>query len=255
MILMDNILRVEKLNKAFGGVVALDGIDLNVERGLMTMLIGPNGSGKTTLVNCITGFYHQDEGKIWFDGKEITGWTPHRVYGLGLVRTFQLPQPFPKLTVLENLLTAYGENPGDSFLRAPLKGTWLNQEEKATEMAFRALCLLDLDHLWNAPASNLSGGQMKLVEAGRAIMSGAKMILMDEPAAGINPKLAQEVFFHLKEMKEKMGVTFFIIEHRLELILQYVDYAYAMARGAIVSEGKPNEVLDDPVVVESYLGG
>lgn len=255
MILMDDILRVEKLTKAFGGVVALERIDLNVERGLMTMLIGPNGSGKTTLVNCITGFYHQDEGKIWFDGKEITGSTPHKIYGLGLVRTFQLPQPFPKLTVLENLLTAYGGNPGDSFLRAPLRGKWLSQEGKATEMAFRALRLLDLDHLWNAPASNLSGGQMKLVEAGRAIMSGAKMILMDEPAAGINPKLAQEVFFYLKEMKEKMGVTFFIIEHRLELILQYVDYAYAMARGVIVSEGKPNEVLDDPVVVESYLGG
>jgi branched-chain amino acid transport system ATP-binding protein len=252
---MEEILRVEDLTKSFGGIVALDGIDLSVRKGLMTILIGPNGSGKTTLVNCITGFYQQDRGRVWFEDKEITGLAPYKVYGLGLVRTFQLPQPFQKLTVLENLLTAYGGNPGESFMRAPFRRTWLGHEEKATDMAFKVLELLDLDHLWNSPASNLSGGQMKLVEAGRAIMSGAKMILMDEPAAGINPKLAQEVFIHFKEMKEKMGVTFLIIEHRLELILKYVDYAFAMARGAIVSEGRPEKVLEDPMVVESYLGG
>ncbi|MCW4026319.1 MAG: ABC transporter ATP-binding protein [Candidatus Bathyarchaeota archaeon] len=252
---MDDILGVEGLTKTFGGLVALSNIGISVKKGLMTMLIGPNGSGKTTLVNCITGFYTPDRGRVHFDGKEITGWPPHRVYEAGLVRTFQIPQPFQKLTVLENLLTAYRGNPGESFLKAPIKRSWLGEEEKATAMAFRFLDLLDLTHMWDKPATNLSGGQMKLVEAGRAIMSGAKMILMDEPAAGIYPKLAQEVFYYFTEMKTKLGVTFLVIEHRLELILRYVDHVYAMARGRLVSEGDPKTVLDDPVVIESYLGG
>jgi len=253
--LMDDILSVEGLTKTFGGLVALDSIDITVRKGLMTMLIGPNGSGKTTLINCITGFYTPDRGRVHFDGKEITRWPPHRVYEAGLVRTFQIPQPFQKLTVLENLLTAYRSNPGESFLKAPFRSSWMDEEEKATTMAFKFLELLDLTHMWDKPSTNLSGGQMKLVEAGRAIMSGAKMILMDEPAAGIYPKLAQEVFYYFTEMKSKLGVTFLVIEHRLELILDFVDYVYAMARGKTVSEGEPETVLSDPIVIESYLGG
>lgn len=253
--LMDDILSVEGLTKTFGGLVALDSIDITVRKGLMTMLIGPNGSGKTTLINCITGFYTPDRGRVHFDGKEITRWPPHRVYEAGLVRTFQIPQPFQKLTVLENLLTAYRSNPGESFLKAPFRSSWMDEEEKATTMAFKFLELLDLTHMWDKPSTNLSGGQMKLVEAGRAIMSGAKMILMDEPAAGIYPKLAQEVFYYFTEMKTKLGVTFLVIEHRLELILAFVDYVYAMARGQIVSEGDAEAVLNDPIVIESYLGG
>jgi len=252
---MQGMLRVESLTKTFGGLVALDNISLHIEKGIITMLIGPNGSGKTTLINCVTGFYNPDRGKVTFDGKVITNWPPHRIYELGLVRTFQIPQPFQKLTVLENLLTAYRGNPGEGFLRAPFKKSWVKEEEEATEMAFRFLEILDLDHLWDHPASNLSGGQMKLVEAGRAIMSGAKMILMDEPAAGLYPKLAQELFYYLTEMKKKLGVTFLIVEHRLELVLRYIDHVYAMARGRVVSEGKPEKVLEDPVVIESYLGG
>jgi len=252
---MENILSVEDLRKTFGGLVALDDISLSVAKGLMTMLIGPNGSGKTTLINCITGFYNPDKGKVKFDGKDITRWPPHKVYAAGLVRTFQIPQPFQKLTVLENLLTAYRSNPGEGFLRAPLKAAWLEEEEKATEMAFRLLGILNLDHMWNEPATHLSGGQMKLVEAGRAIMSGAKIILMDEPAAGIYPKLVEEIFYYFTEMKKKLGVTFLIIEHRLELVLAFVDYVYAMARGKMVSEGNPEKVLNDPIVMESYLGG
>ncbi len=252
---MDDILSVEGLTKTFGGLIALDSVNISVEKGLMTMLIGPNGSGKTTLINCITGFYIPDRGRVDFDGREITRWPPHRVYEAGLVRTFQIPQPFQKLTVLENLLTAYRSNPGESFLRAPFKRSWLDEEEKATAMAFKFLDLLNLTHMWDKPATNLSGGQMKLVEAGRAIMSGAKMILMDEPAAGIYPKLAQEVFYYFTEMKTKLGVTFLVIEHRLELILAYVDHVYAMARGKMVSEGDPEIVLNDPIVIESYLGG
>jgi len=252
---MQEMLCVEELTKTFGGLVALDEISLDVKKGLVTMLIGPNGSGKTTLINCVSGFYNPDKGKITFDGKVITNWPPHKIYELGLVRTFQIPQPFQKLTVLENLLTAYRGHPGEGFLRAPFKRFWIKEEEKATEMAFNILELLDLDHMWNQPASDLSGGQMKLVEAGRAIMSGAKMILMDEPAAGLYPKLAQELFYYLTEMKKRLGVTFLIVEHRLELVLEFIDHVYAMARGKVISEGKPDKVLEDPIVIESYLGG
>ncbi|MGQ9460979.1 MAG: ABC transporter ATP-binding protein [Candidatus Bathyarchaeaceae archaeon] len=251
---MESILTVEGVRKTFGGLVALDNVNINVKRGLITMLIGPNGSGKTTLINCVTGFYKPDRGRVWFEDKEITGWPPHKVYDLGLVRTFQIPQPFQKLTVLENMLTAYRGNPGESFIKALFRKAWVSEEEKATEMAFEFLELLNLDHMWNRPATHLSGGQMKLIEAGRAIMSGAKMILMDEPASGIYPKLAHEVFSQFTEMKNRLGVTFLIIEHRLELILPYVDYVYAMARGKIISEGEPKKVLSDPAVIESYLG-
>ncbi len=252
---MDTVLKVKGVRKTFGGLVALDNVSINVEKRLMTMLIGPNGSGKTTLINCVTGFYKPDRGRVWFDGMEITKFPPHKVYETGLVRTFQIPQPFQRLTILENLLTAYRGNPGESFLKALNRKAWVKEEEKATEMAFEFLELLNLDHMWNRPATHLSGGQMKLVEAGRAIMSGAKMILMDEPAAGIYPKLAHEVFSQLTEMKKKLGVTFLIIEHRLELVLPYVDYVYAMSAGKIISEGKPKEVLSDPAVIDSYLGG
>jgi branched-chain amino acid transport system ATP-binding protein len=252
---MENVLTVKGVRKTFGGLVALNDINIDVKKGLMTMLIGPNGSGKTTLVNCVTGFYKPDRGKVWFEDKEITGWPPHKVYDQGLVRTFQIPQPFQNLTVLENMLTAYRGNPGESFLKALYRKTWVDEEEKATEMAFEFLELLNLDQMWNRPSAQLSGGQMKLIEAGRAIMSGAKMILMDEPASGIYPKLADEVFSQLTEMKNKLAVTFLIIEHRLELVIPYVDYVYAMATGKIISEGKPKKVLSDPAVIESYLGG
>jgi len=251
---MDSVLVVKGVTKTFGGLVALDDVHMGIAKGMMTMLIGPNGSGKTTLINVVSGFYKPDEGSVRFEGKEISGWPPHKVCKEGIVRTFQIPRPFQNLTVLENLLTAHRGNCGETFLRAPFRRLWMDEEEEATEVAFRFLDLLNLDHMWNRPATHLSGGQMKLVEAGRAIMSGAKMILMDEPASGIFPKLGHEVFHHLTEMKRKLGVTFLIVEHRLDLALPYVDRVFAMARGRIVSEGKPDDVLSDPVVTESYLG-
>lgn len=246
---------VRGMTKTFEGLVALDEVNIDLKKGLMTILIGPNGSGKTTLINCIAGFYKPDRGRVWFNGKEISGWLPHRIYAEGLVRTFQIPKPFQKLTVLENLLTGYRGNPGESFLKALWRKSWIDEEKKATEMAFKYLQLLKIDHLWDKPATQLSGGQLKLLEAGRALMSGAKMILMDEPAAGIYPTLAHEVFNQLTETKEKLGVSFLVVEHRLELIIPYVDYAFAMAGGRIVAEGKAKQVLSDPVVIESYLEG
>jgi branched-chain amino acid transport system ATP-binding protein len=251
---MYNILTLKGVTKTFGGLIALDNLSLIAKKGLINMLIGPNGSGKTTLINCVTGFYKPDTGTILYNGDEITGLQPHKIYDLGLVRTFQIPQPFYKLTVLENLLTAFRGNPGESFLKAPIRKTWKDTEEQATEKAWQFLELLNLVHMWDQPASFLSGGQMKLVEAGRAIMSGAKMILMDEPAAGIFPKLAHEVFHYLMEMKENFGISFLIVEHRIDLILPYVDHAYCMANGQLICEGSPQHVLRDERVIDCYLG-
>ncbi len=219
------------------------------------MLIGPNGSGKTTLINVVSGFYKPDEGKVMFNGKDITGFPPHKVFKLGLVRTFQIPSPFIKLTVLENLLLAHPDNPGETFLKAPFRKAWVKEEEEAVEKAFKLLKILELSDLWDQPSNELSGGQLKLLEMGRALMTGANMILMDEPASGVNPALAHRLFSHLVKIKNELGVTFLIVEHRLEVATKYVDYVYAMVQGKVVSKGSAEEVLTDPNVIEGYLGG
>lgn len=249
------ILRTEDVVKSFGGVKALKGVSISVKEGSITMMIGPNGSGKTTLINVISGLYKPDRGRVFFNDKEITGLPPHEIYRLGLVRTFQIPQPFTKLTVLENLLVAYPDNPGEKFFGALRRRKWRKVEEKIVEKAFRILKLLKLDHLWDQQSYKLSGGQMKLLEVGRALMSDAKLIMMDEPAAGVNPVLAHEIFRRFRELKDKLGVTFFLIEHRLEIALRYTDYVYAIANGLVVAEGVPETVMVNPQVIEAYLGG
>ncbi|MDI9644841.1 MAG: ABC transporter ATP-binding protein [Candidatus Verstraetearchaeota archaeon] len=248
------ILSAKGIRKAFGGLCALGGVDIEVSPRMMTMLIGPNGSGKTTFLNVVSGFYKPDGGNILFEGKEITGMPPERISKMGLVRTFQVPSPFQKLSVLENLLIAGDRNPGESFLWAPLRRAWINREREIYETAMRNLELLNLSHLKDEPAGTLSGGQLKLLEVGRALMTGAKMIMMDEPASGLNPTLAHKVFEHLEKVKKEAGLTFLIIEHRLDIALQYVDYVYAMANGTVISRGKGEEVMSDPRVIEGYLG-
>ena len=217
-------------------------------------MMGPNGSGKTTLINVISGFYNPDCGKIVFDGSEISNFPPYRVYQSGLVRTFQIPAPFMKLTVLENLLVAAGQSPGEAFLKAPFTRTWIDYEKRSSEKAFRLLKLLNLDSHWDTPALKLSGGQLKLLEIGRALISNPKMVLMDEPLSGLNPTLAHEIFSHIASLRRDLGCTFLVVEHRLEIALQFVDYAYVMARGKLISEGNIPDVLNDPKVIEAYLG-
>jgi len=248
------MLSVEGVTKTFGGLVALDNVAISIDKGT-TLLIGPNGSGKTTLINVITGIYKPDNGRVTFNGQSIQGWSPHQVYRAGLVRTFQIPLPFLNLTVLENTLTAHRGNPGESFVRAPLRSAWVKKEKEIVELAFDLLQLLQLDHLWNEPASKLSGGQMKLLEIARALMSGAKMIMMDEPIAGVNPVLAHQIMSHTLELRDTLGGIFMSVEHRLDIALQYVDYVYAMDKGRVVSQGTPEHVMSDPKVIESYLGG
>jgi len=251
----EEILRVSDIQKSFGMLRAIDGVSFTLEPEKITILIGPNGSGKTTLVNVISGYYKPDSGDVFYRSKKITGWPPHRIYRAGIARTFQIPSLFLKLNVIENVLTAEKENPGESFLRAPFRGTWTRAEEASTEKAARILDLLGLSGLWNRQASTLSGGQMKLLEMGRALMSGSKLLLLDEPISGVNPTLAHEIFNALVKSKREMGVTFLIVEHRLDIALNYVDHAIAMAYGKIIASGTSKEVINDPMVIEAYLGG
>ncbi len=249
-------LRTENITKRFGGLVALENVSIEVPSEKIIMLIGPNGSGKTTLINVISGVYKPEKGKVFFDKNEITGLPPHKVYSLGIVRTFQIPSLFLKLTVLENLVIAAKNQIGEKITEAILnRRKWIKQEEKLIEKAFEILDLLTLSHMWNRRASELSGGQMKLLEIGRALMSDPKVILMDEPVAGVNPKLAHNIMNHVTGIRDKLGLSFLIVEHRLDIVLDYVDYVYAMHRGKVISKGSPDEVISDPVVIESYLGG
>jgi branched-chain amino acid transport system ATP-binding protein len=248
------ILVVNEVTKSFGGLLALDGASIGVAQGEVALLIGPNGSGKTTLVNLISGVYKPDAGRILFNGSDITNLPSHLIFRQGLVRTFQIPQPFLKLSVLENVLVARRERVGEGPLSSVLNKSWLKEEEENTETAFKILELIKLDRLWDAESYKLSGGQLKLLEAGRAIMSGARMLIMDEPAAGVNPNLAHEIFTHLIELNIKAGLTFLLIEHRLELALPYVHKVYAMFRGKVIAEGEPDEIIKDPRVAEAYLG-
>jgi len=251
---MGSLLQVEGVKRSFGSLRALDGVTLSVEEKKVTILIGPNGSGKTTLINVITGFQRPNEGHIHYGSKEITGWSPQEIYRTGIARTFQIPSMFGKLTVLENLLVAEKNHPGESFMKSMVRRLWAKREKDAVERASRILQLLGLSEQVDKPASLLSGGQMKLVEIGRALMSEANLYLLDEPVSGVNPTLAHEIFARIIGLKEQYGITFLIVEHRLDIALKYVDYVNAMASGRLIAAGTPEQVISDPKVIEAYLG-
>lgn len=249
-----NILSVSNIKKHFGGFMVLDGIDMEIEKGRLYQLIGPNGSGKTTLINVISGLISPDDGKIVFDGQDITNKGLLDTFKTGLVRTWQIPQSFQNLTTIENILVSSAQNPGESFLAAPLQSKWEEDEKKITDEAMAVMEMVNLTEKKDILSQNLSGGQRKLLELGRALMSDAKMILMDEPIAGVNPTLAHDIFERIGEICKKQKITFLIVEHRLDISLQYVEHVYVTNNGKIIVDGNPDEVIKHPKVVESYLG-
>ena len=252
---MASILSVQDVRKSFGNLRALDGLSLDVAERKVSILIGPNGSGKTTLINVISGLYNPDSGKVLFQNEDVTGFPAHRLYKMGISRTFQVPALFWNLTVLENLLIAEKDNPGESFFKALLTRAWQDKEKRAVEKASRILDLLGLRNLWDQPTFKLSGGQMKLVEIGRALMSDAKLLLLDEPVSGVNPTLAHEIFSRILKLREELGLSFFIVEHRIDIALKYVDEIFAMALGKLIASGFPDDVMSNKSVIDAYLGG
>lgn len=250
-----DILATQNLTKSFGNLIAVNQVSISLREKTLTILIGPNGSGKSTLMNVISGYYPPDSGRVILNGKDMTRRPPHEMYAESLVRTFQIPSVFKRLTVLENLLAAARDQKGEHIFVAPFRFKWLKQEEENVEKAFKILELLDMIPLWNQPAEKLSGGQLKLVEAGRALISDPKVVLMDEPAGSVSPKVAHQIFGYLIKVRDELGITFLIVEHRLDIALGYVDHAYAMHLGSIIEDGTPSQVVASPRVIESYLGG
>lgn len=249
------ILEVSGVKKHFGGNDVLQGIDLELKAGRIYQLIGSNGCGKTTLINVISGMYPPDEGSVRFDGRDISRLGLYETYRLGLVRTWQIPQPFSTLSTGENFLTAGAPNSGESFLHAPFRPRWSGHERAVIDRAKDMMDMTSLSDKREVESQDLSGGQQKLLEMGRVMMSGAKMMLMDEPIAGVNPTLAHSIFEKITSICREQGVTFLIVEHRLDIALQYVERVFAMDGGHIIASGTPDEVTSDPRVVESYLGG
>jgi len=242
------------MSRNFYGVQAIQAADLDVMPNTITGLIGPNGAGKTTLFNCISGVIPPDEGTVTFDGEDITGWRPERITRRGMVRTFQIARGLPRLTVLENLLLYGGEQSGERLGELFFRPAAVRRRETAlTDMALEIADKLRLTAVLDNRADEVSGGQKKLLEIGRALMTHPKLILLDEPVAGINPALTSEIAEQLVRLKEE-GLTFLIIEHDMDLIARLCDPVTVMANGRRLTEGSFAEITEHEGVQEAYLG-
>ena len=248
------LLEVSRVERAFYGVHALQGADLKVEAGRITGLIGPNGAGKTTLFNCITGVIPPDRGRIVFDGRDIAGLRPDQITRLGLVRTFQIARGLPRLSVLDNLMLYGADQPGEDMVPALFRlPKALEREDVLLARAVAIARRLNLFHVIRNPASDLSGGQKKLLEIGRALMTEPKLILLDEPVAGVNPTLAREIGEHLKSLVAD-GITILLIEHHMDMVARLCDHVVVLAEGRHLAEGSFEEMASDTHVQEAYMG-
>jgi branched-chain amino acid transport system ATP-binding protein/neutral amino acid transport system ATP-binding protein len=248
------LLDVRGVTRSFYGVHALRGVELAVTAGGITGLIGPNGAGKTTLFNCISGLVKPDTGRVQFDGGDITGRRPDEITRRGLVRSFQIARGFPRLTVLEHLLLHGPGQPGERLSTALLRTpAMLRREEELQAKALAVAERLQLSRVILHQASELSGGQKKLLEIGRALMADPKLLLLDEPTAGVNPTLAREIGEQLRSLVAD-GITILLIEHQMDMIARLCDHVIVMAEGRRLVEGSFAALARDPVVQEAYMG-
>jgi branched-chain amino acid transport system ATP-binding protein len=249
----DPAIVVDGVTRTFGGLTAVSVDHLEIERGGITGLIGPNGAGKTTLFNLLTGFDQPNTGTWSYDGRSLGKLSPHQVARLGVVRTFQLTKALSRLTVLQNMLLGAQGQRGESFLRALVPGTWRAQEKANTEKALDLLQRFKLDAKKDDFAGTLSGGQRKLLEMARALMSDPQVVMLDEPMAGVNPALTQSLLGHVKDLREQ-GMTVIFVEHDMDVVRDISDWVVVMAAGRIIAEGPPESISQNQAVVDAYLG-
>ncbi len=252
---MDAVIDVRNVTRRFGGLTAVDNCSLSVARGSISGLIGPNGAGKSTLFNIVAGTIAPDSGSVIFDGADVTGMKPHQLFHRGMLRTFQIAHEFSNMTALENLMVVPPGQPGESLIT-----TWVApsrvgaREADVKRKALDVIDFLKLGHVKNELAGNLSGGQKKLLELGRTMMVDAKVVLLDEVAAGVNRTLLQDLAANIERMNRELGYTFFVIEHDMDLIGRLCDPVIVMAQGTKIAEGPMAEIRANPAIVEAYFG-
>jgi neutral amino acid transport system ATP-binding protein len=248
------ILQAKNLRKTFGGVAAVNDASIEVASGSITGLIGPNGAGKTTLFNLLSNSISPDSGEVLLDGSPIQTVAPHRITRRGMVRTFQVARVLSRLSVLENMLLAPQQQTGENFFKVWFSGGQIQREEaRARDRALEILDSIGLAHKAQDYAGGLSGGQRKLLEIGRALMTNPRLILLDEPAAGVNPTLINQICDYIQTWNRE-GITFLIIEHNMDVIMSLCDRVWVLAEGTNLAVGTPAEVQRDARVLEAYLG-
>ncbi len=250
---VDPILVADHVSRKFGGLVAVDVEHLEIPRGAITALIGPNGAGKTTLFNLLTGFDKPDTGSWSFSGKNLAGIPAHKVAEMGQVRTFQLTKALGLLTVLENMKLGAKDQTGESLFQSIFPFLWKKQEAEIEERALEILERFKLLKLKDDFAASLSGGQRKLLEMARALMTNPTLVMLDEPMAGVNPALTESLLEHILDLKTE-GMTVLFVEHDMHMVRHIADWVVVMAEGRIIAEGPPEDVMKDEAVVDAYLG-
>ncbi len=251
----DALIEAKNITMHFGGLYAVANCSLAVERGTITGLIGPNGAGKTTLFNVVAGVYAPTTGQVIFDGEDVTGMKPHELFRRGLLRTFQIAHEFSRMTALENLMAVPPDQPGETLVT-----NWIAAERvRRADLAVRhkaedVIDFLKLGHVRNELAGNLSGGQKKLLELGRTMMTEAKAVLLDEVAAGVNKTLLRDLAANIERMNRELGYTFFVIEHDMDLIGRLCDPVIVMSSGEKIAEGPMEDLRRNPQIIEAYFG-
>ena len=247
-------LEVTNLKKSFGGLKAVDVQSLNLNKNELTSIIGPNGAGKTTFFDLISGFQDSDEGKVYLNKKNITKSQPYSIARLGMIRTFQLTKVFDRMTVLENMMFSASSVNNDSFMKSLIRlPSQKTTEKNIKEKSFEIMKDLNIDHMANSYARELSGGQKKLLELGRSIVNDPSILLLDEPLAGVNPKLAEEILQIILNLSEK-GISILMVEHNIEAVMKISQRVIVLAEGMVIADDIPENVRTDEKVIEAYLG-
>ena len=249
----DPILLADKIQKNFGGVVAVDVEHIEVQRGSITALIGPNGAGKTTLFNLLTGFDTPDTGNWRFDGRSMEKIVAHKTAAMGMIRTFQLTKSLTKMSVIENMKLGATHQVGEKWWNGLLPFRWRKQEQIIEQRADELLKRFKLDHMRGEYAGTLSGGQRKLLEMARALMTNPRLVMLDEPMAGVNPALKQSLLEHIRGLRDD-GMTVLFVEHDMDMVNDISDWVIVMAEGCVIAEGTPAHISSNPAVIEAYLG-